>query len=465
MKNLTTVRTSDRTDRRKPPSSDLAQDRLMIQHRPVDTLQLDPGNPREHSKKQIAQIAESIRVFGFNVPVLIDDDNKVIAGHGRVLACQLLGITEIPTICLGHLSPEQIRAFIIADNQLTQNSTWNEILLGEQLKSLSEIDLNFSLEATGFEMGEIDVLIEGLSQPGDSAQDDPADVLPDQSETLVSAPGDWWQLGKHRVLCGDALDPDSYDRLMTQQRAAVVFTDPPCNVPADGHASGLGEKQHRDFATACGGMSRAKFTDFFGAVCKRLVSASRDGAIHFLCIDWRHVGELLAAGREAYDELKDICVWVKDNAGMGSLYRSQHKLILVFRQGKQSHGKNVQLGKFGRCRSDVWQYPGANSFSRATAEGNLDPHPTGKPVALVADAILDCSSRGDIVLDPFLGSGTTVIAAERTGRICYGIEMDPACVDTAVRRWQRFTGMRALHGESGRSFDDLEKEAINARQR
>jgi DNA modification methylase len=465
VKNLTTVRTSDRTDRRKPPSSDLAQDRLMIQHRPVDTLQLDPGNPREHSKKQIAQIAESIRVFGFNVPVLIDDDNKVIAGHGRVLACQLLGITEIPTICLGHLSPEQIRAFIIADNQLTQNSTWNEILLGEQLKSLSEIDLNFSLEATGFEMGEIDVLIEGLSQPGDSAQDDPADVLPDQSETLVSAPGDWWQLGKHRVLCGDALDPDSYDRLMTQQRAAVVFTDPPCNVPADGHASGLGEKQHRDFATACGGMSRAKFTDFFGAVCKRLVSASRDGAIHFLCIDWRHVGELLAAGREAYDELKDICVWVKDNAGMGSLYRSQHKLILVFRQGKQSHGKNVQLGKFGRCRSDVWQYPGANSFSRATAEGNLDPHPTGKPVALVADAILDCSSRGDIVLDPFLGSGTTVIAAERTGRICYGIEMDPACVDTAVRRWQRFTGMRALHGESGRSFDDLEKEAINARQR
>ena len=245
MKNLTTVRTSDRTDRRKPPSSDLAQDRLMIQHRPVDTLQLDPGNPREHSKKQIAQIAESIRVFGFNVPVLIDDDNKVIAGHGRVLACQLLGITEIPTICLGHLSPEQIRAFIIADNQLTQNSTWNEILLGEQLKSLSEIDLNFSLEATGFEMGEIDVLIEGLSQPGDSAQDDPADVLPDQSETLVSAPGDWWQLGKHRVLCGDALDPDSYDRLMTQQRAAVVFTDPPCNVPADGHASGLKLALHR----------------------------------------------------------------------------------------------------------------------------------------------------------------------------------------------------------------------------
>jgi len=464
--NLTTIRTSDRTDPGKPPKSELAQGRLMIQHRPVDTLRLDPLNPREHSKKQIAQIAESIRAFGFNVPVMIDDDNKIIAGHGRFLACKLLGITEIPTICLGHLSPEQIRAFIIADNKLTENATWNEILLGEQLKSLSEIDLNFSLEATGFEMGEIDVLIEGLSQPGDSAQDDPADVLPDQRAILVSAPGDWWQLGKHRVLCGDALDPASYDRLMTQQRAAVVFTDPPCNVPTDGHASGLGEKQHRDFATACGEMSRAEFTDFFGTVCKRLVSASRDGAIHFLCIDWRYVGELLAAGREAYDELKDICVWVKDNAGMGSLYRSQHQLILVFRQGKQSHRKNVQLGKLRRRRSDVWQYPGANSFSRATAEGNMrDPHPTGKPVALVADAIRDCSSRGDIVLDPFLGSGTTVIAAERTGRICYGIEMDPGFVDTTVRRWQRLTGMRAVHGESKRSFDDLEKESTNARQR
>jgi DNA modification methylase len=459
VRNAKAVLMADRSERQKTPSS-----RLTIQHRPIDTLQLDPRNPRGHSQKQIAQIAESIRVFGFNVPVLIDDDNRIIAGHGRVLACQLLGIAEIPTICLSHLSPEQVRAFVIADNRLTENSSWNEILLGEQLKSLADIDLDFSLEATGFEMGEIDVLIEGL-EPGDSAQDDPADVLPHPSEILVSAPGDWWQLGKHRVLCGDALDPDSYDRLMTQQRAAVVFTDPPYNVPIDGHASGLGKKQHRDFAMACGEMSPAEFTDFLGTVCKRLVSASRDGSIHFLCIDWRHVGELLAAGREAYDEVKNICVWVKDNAGMGSLYRSQHEFVLVFKQGRQSHRNNVQLGQFGRYRSNVWQYPGANSFSRATAEGNLlDLHPTVKPVALVADAIMDCSSRGDIVLDPFLGSGTTVIAAERTGRVCYGIELDPTYVDTAVRRWQRFTGMGAVHGDSQRSFDDLEREATNARQ-
>jgi DNA modification methylase len=466
MKNATTVRTCDRTDRRKPSSSDLAQDRLTIQHRPVRTLRLDPRNPREHSKKQIAQIAESILAFGFNVPVLIDDENKIIAGHGRVLACQLLGIAEVPTICLGHLPPEQVRAFIIADNKLTENATWNEILLGQQLKSLSEIDLNFSLKATGFEMGEIDVLIEGVSPPGDSAQDDPADVLPDRSEISVSAPGDCWQLGKHRVLCGDALEPDSYDRLMTGQRAAVVFTDLPCNVSTHSHASGLGKKQHRDFAAACGEMRRAESTDFFGTVCKRLVSASREGAIHFLCIDWRHVGELLAAGKEAYGELKNICVWVKDVAGKGSLYRSQHRFILVFKQGKQSRRKSAQPGQSGRCRSDVWQYPGANSFPRATAQGNLlDLHPTGMPVALVADAIQDCSSRGDIVLDPFLGSGTTVIAAERTGRICYGIEIDPAHVDTAVRRWQQLTSMCAVHGESGRSFDDLERKATDARQR
>jgi DNA modification methylase len=438
--------------------------RLMIQHLPIDTLQLDPHNPREHSEKQIAQIAESIRAFGFNVPVLIGDDGRIIAGHGRVLACKQLGITEIPTIRLSHLSPDQVRAFVIADNKLTENSTWNEILLGEQLKSLAEIDLDFSLETTGFEMGEIDILIEGLSQPSDNAED-PADALPDESGIPVSSPGDCWQLGKHRVLCGDALEITSYQRLMGQQLADLVFTDPPYNVPIDGHASGSGKKHHHDFAMACGEMNRAGFTDFLTTVCKRLVGASREGAIHFICMDWRHVGELLDAGRQVYDEVKNICVWVKNNAGMGSLCR-QHEFVIVFKQGQHSHRNNVQLGQFGRNRSNVWQYPGANSFSRSTAEENLLAlHPTVKPVALVADAIMDCSSRGDIILDPFLRSGTSVIAAERTGRICYGIELDPRYVDTVIRRWQRMTGLPAVHGASGRNFDDLEREAEHAKQR
>ena len=449
MKSATTILTAGRDDLQK-----LHNSRLTIQHRPIDTLRLDPLNPREHSQKQIAQIAESIRAFGFNAPVLIDDDNKIIAGHGRVLACKLLDMAEIPTICLAHLSPEQIRAFVIADNKLTENSTWNEILLREQLKFLSEIELTFSLEATGFEMGEIDVLIEGVSRSGDVEQD-PADIMLGQSEVSISSPGDCWQLGKHRVLCGDALDQGSYDRLMNRQLATVVFADP-----------GLGKKQHCDFAIAYAELNQAAVTDFLGTLCKRLVTASRDGSIHFICIDWHHVGELLDAGKEMYDEVKNICVWVKDNAAVGSLYRSQHGFILVFKRRRRSHRKNVQRKQFGRYRSDVWQYPSADSFSRATAQGNLpDFDPTVKPVALVADAILDCSARGDVVLDPFLGSGTTVIAAERTGRICYGIEMGPANVDTTVRRWQRFTGMRAVHGDSGRSFDELQKEASDARKR
>ena len=266
VRNAKTVLIADRSEREKTPSS-----RLTIQHQPVDTLQLDPSNPRENSEKQIAQIAESIRAFGFNVPVLIDEHNKIIAGHGRVRAGKRLGMTEIPTIRLSHLSPNQARAFIIADNKLTENSTWNEPLLAEQLKSLSEIDLNFSLEATGFEMCEIDLLIEGLSQPGDATQD-PADGLPEQSEILVTSPGDCWQLAKHRLLCGDALVPESYERLMTRQRAAMVFTEPRHNVPNNGHASGLGKRQHRDFAMARGEMSRVEFAELVEDTIRRIES-------------------------------------------------------------------------------------------------------------------------------------------------------------------------------------------------
>ena len=248
--------------------------------------------------------------------------------------------------------------------------------------------------------------------------------------------------------------------LMGGSKAAMVFTDPPYNVRIDGHATGLGTIQHKDFKMASGEMNSAEFTDFLSRVCALLAKHSADGSIHFVCMDWRHMGELLTAGEQAYSELKNICVWAKDNAGMGSLYRSQHELVFVFKLGKESHRNNIQLGQFGRYRSNVWNYPGVNSFSRSTEEGNLLAlHPTVKPVALVADAIMDCSRRGDVVLDGFLGSGTTVIAAERTGRICYGIEIDPAYVDTTIRRWQAFTGQSAIHALSGRTFSELEQEA------
>jgi len=308
-------------------------------------------------------------------------------------------------------------------------------------------------------MGEIDLRIASLDDPA-QAEADPADVVPEIPATPLSKLGDMWLLHRHRLLCGSALDSPVFAALMGEERAATAFIDPPYNVRIDGHAGGLGAIHHRPFPMASGEMARPEFTAFLGEAFRNLAAFSVDGAIHFVCMDWRHVEELLAAGREAYDELKNICVWVKDNAGMGSFYRSRHEFIAVFKHGRQGHRNNIQLGQFGRNRSNVWHYPGANSFTRYSEEGNLLAlHPTVKPVAMVADAILDCSARGDIVLDAFLGSGTTLIAAERTGRRCHGMELDPAYVDTSVRRWQKLTGGSARHAASGRSFDDLAREA------
>lgn len=437
---------------------------LSITYRNLHDLKLDPKNPRLHTKKQVGQIARSIEAFGFVVPVLVGAKGNLLAGHGRVLAAQSLGITQVPTIVIENLSESQVRAFMIADNRLTENAAWDERLLAEQLKTLSELDLNFSVEITGFEMTEIDLLIEGL-EPGHEGKQDPADAVPEICTSLqVSHSGDFWLLDRHRVICANALDESSYKIALQDRRAAMVFADPPYNVPIAGHAGGLGKIQHRNFKMATGEMSELQFRDFLSQTFVLLVRYSTKGSLNFICIDWRHLNELLAAGRHAYSELKNVCVWVKDNAGMGSLYRSQHELVFVFKSGKDAHRNNVQLGQYGRYRTNVWHYPGVNSFSRRTYEGNLlELHPTVKPVALVADAVLDCTVRNDIVLDPFLGSGTTVIAAERTGRICVGIEIDPIYVDTSIRRWQAFTGREAVNATRGKSFNELEGEVTYER--
>src|SRR5215469_2675537 len=318
---------------------------LAIILRPRAELKLDPTNPRHHSKKQIRQIANSIKAFDFNVPILIDREGHVIAGHGRLIACDELGIDEVPTICLDHLTPAQVRAFRIADNKLTENATWDERLLGEQLRDLSLSGLNFDVEVTGFEVGEIDFLIDALDDTP-AAGSDPADILPeDLAAPPVSKLGDLWHLGPHGILCGDALDPEAFALLMGAERASMVFTDPPYNVPIEGHASGLGTIHHRPFSMASGEMSEAEFTAFLAQTCRNLAAFSTGGSLHYLCMDWRHLEELLAAGREVYGELKNVCVWVKDNAGMGSLYRSQHELVLVFKQRGGSHRNNVQLGR------------------------------------------------------------------------------------------------------------------------
>jgi DNA modification methylase len=243
--------------------------------------------------------------------------------------------------------------------------------------------------------------------------------------------------------------------LLADERAAMIFTDPPYNVPIAGNVSGLGATRHREFVMASGELDAAQFTAFLKRACALLARHSADGWLHFICMDWRHMAEVLAAGREVYTELKNLCVWAKDNGGMGSLYRGQHELVFVFKSGRGAHRNNVQLGQYGRNRGNVWRYPGANSFARTSDEGNLLAlHPTVKPVALVADAILDCTARGDLVLDAFLGSGTTVLAAERVGRRGYGLELDPLYVDTIIRRWQTFTGDQARHAATGQTFDE-----------
>jgi DNA modification methylase len=436
--------------------------RIQVVYQQVAAICPDPKNPRVHSPLQIRRIADSIRSFGFNVPVLVDGKGKIIAGHGRVLAAQSLGMVEVPTLALDHLTPQQAQAFMVADNRLTEIATWDDQLLGEIFQELSTLDLNFRLDVTGFELAEIDLRIEGLKDK----EDDPeaADEIPEPPSTIpVSKPGDLWLLGRHRVLCGNALEVPSYRELMAGRKAALVFTDPPYNVPIEGHVSGLGQFHHRDFAMACGEMSADEFTDFLTAALSLAAGSSKPGSLHYICMDWRHIEELLAAGQSVFQEFKNLCVWVKDNAGMGSFYRSQHELIAVFKNGSAPHQNNVQLGKYGRSRSNVWHYPGVNSFGRNTEEGNLLAlHPTVKPVALIADALMDSSSRGDLVLDPFLGSGSTLMAAERVGRICYGLELEPLYVDTIVRRWEAWTGRDALHAASGTSFKARVQAALES---
>jgi DNA modification methylase len=429
---------------------------LLITYVSLSTLMPDPKNPRVHTPRQVRQISRSLQTFGFIVPILVDASYRIIAGHGRSLAAQLLRVTEVPIIMIEHLTPAQLKAFQIADNALSENSDWAKVQLGLNLKELSVENIDL-LEITGLDTAVIDLAIEQFeaSAPGD---DDPGDrILEKLDDVPVSKLGDIWEMDKHRLMCGDARNLAHFKRLMGKRKAHAAFVDIPYNVRIAGHVSGKGSVVHREFEMASGEMSPGEYTEFVVEGLSPLAAFCVDGSLHFVCSDSQHVGEVLAAGREVYDCLKAWCVWVKDNAGMGSLYRSQHEMILVFKNGTAPHRNNVELGRHGRSRTNVWTYPGANSFSgRKTDEGNLLAlHPTVKPVQLVADAILDCTARGDIVIDSFIGSGSTLIAAERLGRACYGMEIDPLYVDVAIRRWQRHTGGYAVHASSGKRFDDI----------
>ena len=359
-------------------------------------------NARTHSRKQVRQIAESVKRFGFNNPVLISEGGEIIAGHGRVEAAKLLGWKEVPVLVLAHLSAADLQAYVLADNKLALNAGWDQELLAIELQAL--IDLDFDVTLTGFSVAEVDLTLDSAQESRVVGPPKSADVVPKGAGPVVTKPGDTWILGRHKLSCGDACDPSTLAALMGDDAADLIFTDPPYNVPIDGHVTGMGRIRHREFAMASGEMSLEEFTSFLHTTLRNSASHAKDGAIAFVCMDWRHVGELLAASKGVFTELKNICVWNKNNGGMGTFYRSKHEFVLVFKKGTAPHLNNFGLGDGGRYRTNVWDYPGVSSIGAERARA-LEMHPTVKPVALVADALRDCSKRAELVLDPFAGSG------------------------------------------------------------
>ena len=416
---------------------------------PIGRLAPAPRNARTHSRKQLRMLADSIRAFGFTNPVLLDGKDQVIAGHGRLAAARMLGMSEVPALRIDWLTPEQQRAYVIANNRLAEKAGWDRELLALELGELGELE--FDLTLTGFELKEVELILDAGESTG--LGDDVPDLA---SGPPVCRAGDLWQLGPHRLLCGNALDPASYRILMGSGRARLVVTDPPYNVPIAGHVSGLGKVRHREFVQGSGELSETAFTRFLTSALSAMAKVSREGSLHYVFMDWRHLPELIGAGRAVYDDWLNLCVWAKSNAGMGSLYRSQHELVAVFKKGKRPHINNVELGSHGRHRSNVWQYAGANTFSQ-TRDEELAWHPTVKPVDLVMDVLKDASDRGEIVLDGFGGSGTTLIAAEQCGRAARLLELDPLYCDVILRRFHALTGDMPVHAESGETFAARER--------
>lgn len=432
----------------------MVQNTLHIEYARIGSLRENSRSARRHSKKKIAQLAESIRRLGFNVPIIIDADELILAGHARLAAAKLVGMDEVPVIRVAHLSDIECRAFMLADNKFALNAFWDFEVLASELQEL--VDVGFDTIVTGFENAEIDLTIGNAEEAkaATCANSAVENLIPQPPSTAVTSAGDLWSLGRHKLLCGDARNPLSYRQLLDGESADIMFTDPPYNVPIAGHVSGLGKHVHDDFAMASGEMSESEFTAFLILTLCLAAGSCRDGAIAYVCMDWRHVGELIAAGKEVFSELKNICVWNKTNAGMGTFYRSKHELIFAFKIGTAPHTNNFGLGDGGRYRTNVWDYAGVNSMSSTRTE-ELEMHPTVKPVALVVDALKDCSRRGEIVLDPFGGSGTTLIAAEKCGRSARLIEYEPRYCDTIIARYEKVTGKQATLASTGESFEDV----------
>jgi DNA modification methylase len=406
---------------------------------PVESLKPLGRETRQHPSSQIRKLQASIQEFGFVLPIVIDVESRVIAGWALVAAAKRLGLAEVPAVTVADLNEAKLRMLRLALNRLGEDSGWDLDALKLEFSDILEISGDIDLRISGFEMGEIDAAI------GGSGNDEEADLPPLGSSTPVTQPGDLWRLGEHQILCTDALVGESYARLLGNERVQMVFTDPPWNIPITGHVSGLGADKHGDFAMGGGEMSDKEFESFLHTALGHAVEFSDDGSIHFVCMDWSKIRGLLGATANLYSDTLNVCVWNETNGAMGSLYRSRHELVFVFKKGTAAHINNVEFGRFGRNRSNIWEYGGQRVLSGTKSK--LSAHPTAKPVALVADAIRDCSHRQGIILDPFGGSGTTLIAAEETGRKARVIEIDPRCVDVTIRRWQNLTGRTAVKAD------------------
>lgn len=424
-------------------------DDLIIKYRPIDSVKPNARNAHTHSPEQVQQVAGSIKTVGFINPVVVDEEGNLLAGHARVLGAELLGLEVIPTICVDYLTEAEKRAYMLADNKLTDNAGWDEDLLRVELEYLTSVEIDFDVDFIGFSTPEIDLLVHSDSEPDTEEEIIPS---PDPADA-VSRSGDIWALGLNRLIVGDCRDPEVIDALMDGALARMVLTDPPYNVSV-GDISGLGKIQHREFAMASGEMSRGEFTQFQIDAFSQFARVGMDGSLHYVFMDHRHMQEILEAGEAVYGGLFTLCCWVKTNGGMGSLYRSRHELVFVHKVGTASHVNNVQLGQHGRYRTNVWEYGGCNAFG-AERDESLSWHPTVKPTSMLQDAILDVTHPGEIVLDGFLGSGSTLIAAERAGRVCYGVEIDPAYVDVTITRWQHETGLQAVLTGSDHTFEQV----------
>lgn len=418
----------------------------------------DPRNARKHDDKQINQLAANMERFGFTVPLVVDQDNMIVAGHGRWEAAKKLGLIEVPVIRKEFLSEQERRAFNLADNRLAELSSWDQEILSAELTDLFEND--FDISTIGFSLADLDFSIEE-EKPEKPKKAEKVE-LPDPAEAAVTRLGDRWDFLDpktsqviYRAYCGDSRQQDTYEAALGEDRANIVFGDPPYNVEIDGNVSGTGT--HREFVMGAGEMSPPEFTHFLRSVFRMCVRFSVGGSIHYQCMDWRHTREILDAADGIYDQFKQLIVWKKSNGSMGTFYRSQHELVFVFKAGKGKHTNNFKLGETGRYRTNVVEYEGCNTF-RKGREADLAAHSTVKPTAMVADFLLDCSNRGDLVLDPFLGSGTTLLAAAKTKRRGVGIELDPPYVDTAVKRLRAATGIEPILAGDGRTFDEIAAE-------